>query len=211
MAKNVFVKPNEQSDACISSAMARKRRIESKIIMALMALLLCAVGINCNAESNNENTNENGMKKILFINGSPNKNGNTATMAAALLEGHKYETLNLCDYRIGFYGQTIEGDQLEEVIAKMKEADVVVMGSPVYWHNICASVRTLMERFYGYVPEGTFSGKQLFFIYQGAAPTKMMIEDGEYSMSRFASMYGFTYEGMATSKAEAKTLNDKLR
>lgn len=28
-----------------------------------------------------------------------------------------------------------------------------VMGSPVYWHNICASVRTLMERFYGYVPE----------------------------------------------------------
>ena len=35
---------------------------------------------------------------ILFINGSPNKNGNTAALAAELLKGHEYETLNLTDY-----------------------------------------------------------------------------------------------------------------
>ncbi len=28
--------------------------------------------------------------KILFINGSPNKNGNTAALAAALLRGREY-------------------------------------------------------------------------------------------------------------------------
>ena len=27
------------------------------------------------------------------------------------LEGKEYETLNLTDYRINFYGQTLEGDQ----------------------------------------------------------------------------------------------------
>lgn len=32
---------------------------------------------------------------ILFINGSPNKNGNTAALAAELLKGHEYKTLNL--------------------------------------------------------------------------------------------------------------------
>ena len=32
---------------------------------------------------------------ILFINGSPNKNGNTAALAAELLKDHEYETLNL--------------------------------------------------------------------------------------------------------------------
>ena len=32
---------------------------------------------------------------ILFINGSPNKNGNTAALAAELLKDHGYETLNL--------------------------------------------------------------------------------------------------------------------
>ena len=151
------------------------------------------------------------MEKILFINGSPNRDGNTAALAKVLLEGRKYETINLNDYRLNFYGQKLEGDQLDEVIAKMKEADIVVMGSPVYWHNICASVRTLMERFYGYVPDGEFKGKRLFFVYQGAAPTKMMIDDGEYSMNRFAGMYGFSYEGMATSKSEAKTLKGKLK
>ena len=34
---------------------------------------------------------------ILFINGSPNKNGNTAALAAELLKDHEYETLNLTD------------------------------------------------------------------------------------------------------------------
>ena len=124
--------------------------------------------------------------------------------------GREFETLNLNDYRINFYGQTLDGDRFDDVVAKMRQADIVVMGSPVYWHNICASVRTLMERFYGTIPEGEFKGKRLFFIYQGAAPTKMMIDDGEYSMSRFAKMYGFSYEGMATSRAEAKKLREKM-
>lgn len=34
---------------------------------------------------------------ILFINGSPNKKGNTARLAAALLGSRDYETLNLTD------------------------------------------------------------------------------------------------------------------
>ena len=81
--------------------------------------------------------------KILFVNGSPNKKGNTAQLAAALLEGKEYETLNLVDYRINVYGQKLPGDQLDEVLAKIKGADVLVIGSPLYWHNICCSVRTL--------------------------------------------------------------------
>ena len=40
---------------------------------------------------------------ILFVNGSPNKNGNTAALAEVLLKGREYTTLNLTDYRIGSY------------------------------------------------------------------------------------------------------------
>ena len=43
--------------------------------------------------------------KYLFINASPNPNGNTAKMAAALLKGHEYETVNLTEYKIYGYGQ----------------------------------------------------------------------------------------------------------
>ena len=144
--------------------------------------------------------------KILFINGSPNKKGNTAALAEALLAGKKYETLNLTDYRIGSYGQTFEDDQLVEVIAKMKEAEVVVVGSPLYWHNICGSVRNVLERFYGLVENGAFSGRKLYFLFQGAAPEKWMLEVGEYTMNRFAKLYGFEYAGMATNKNEAEKL-----
>ena len=50
---------------------------------------------------------------ILFINGSPNKNGNTAALAEELLRGKAYETLNLTDYTIGAYGQQLPGDELD--------------------------------------------------------------------------------------------------
>lgn len=183
-----------------------------KILMVMLGMLAMLHCPACSKDSDtNEKNNNVKMEKILFVNGSPNRDGNTAALAKVLLDSKQFETLNLNDYSLNFYGQTLESDQLDEVIAKMREADIVVMGSPVYWHNICASVRTLMERFYGYVPEGTFKGKRLFFLYQGAAPTKMMIEDGEYTMKRFSGLYGFSYEGMATNTGEAKTLSKKLQ
>lgn len=174
-------------------------------------LLMLLAGAACRTNNKSMNKQTDQQEKILFINGSPNRDGNTAALAKVLLEGKSYETLNLTDYRINVYGQILEGDRFGEVLKMMKEADVVVMGSPVYWHNICASVRVLLERFYGSVEQGSFKGRKLFFLYQGAAPTKMMIEDGEYTMSRFAGMYGFTYEGMANDKSQAKALRDKLK
>ena len=182
----------------------------------ITALLVIAFGAWLGATCQNKQEKVNDMtqtkqtEKILFINGSPNRDGNTASLAQTLLEGKTYETLILNDYRLIFYGETLEGDELDKVVERMKAADIIVMGSPVYWHNICASVRTLMERFYGYIPENTFKGKRLFFVYQGAAPTKMMIDDGEYTMSRFASMYGFNYEGMATNRSQAERLKEQL-
>ena len=143
---------------------------------------------------------------ILFINGSPNKNGNTKALAEKMLKEKSYETLNLTDYRIGSYGQNFADDQLDEVIEKMKAADVIVVGSPLYWHNICGSVRNVLDRFYGKVEQGSLSGRTLYFLFQGAAPEKWMLEAGEYTMKRFAGLYGMEYGGMATDAKEAEKL-----
>lgn len=148
--------------------------------------------------------------KILFINGSPNKNGNTAALAKELLNGKEYETFNLTDHKIYSYGQEYADDEMAIVLSKIKEADVVVVGSPLYWHNICGSVRDMLDRFYGPVSPGELSGKTLFFLFQGAAPEQWMLEAGEYTMKRFASLYGMSYAGMATSRAEARKLSEKL-
>jgi multimeric flavodoxin WrbA len=148
--------------------------------------------------------------EYLFINGSPNKKGNTEALAEKVLKGHSFETIQLTDYRINFYGQTLPGDQFEEILGKIKEAKVVVIGSPVYWHNLCGSVRTLLDRFYGPVSPGSFSGRKLVFLFQGAAPEEWMLKDGEYTMQRFAKLYGFTYVGMAVTAADADQLAAKL-
>lgn len=144
--------------------------------------------------------------KILFINGSPEKNGNTAALAASLLKGKEYETLNLTDYQIGSYGQQLPGDQLKEVIRKIKESEILVIGSPLYWHNLCGSVRNMLDRFYGLVEEGELSGRTLYFLFQGAAPEPWMMEAGEYTMKRFAGLYGMKYAGMATNRHEVEKL-----
>ena len=84
---------------------------------------------------------------ILFINGSPNKNGNTAALAETLMSGSDYQVLNLADYKVYGYGQEFADDQFDEIVEKMKEADTIVIGSPVYWHNMSGLVRNLIDRF----------------------------------------------------------------
>ena len=147
---------------------------------------------------------------ILFINGSPNKNGNTALLANILLNEKEYETLNLTEYRVNVFGQELPGDQFEEILEKIEGSKTVVIGSPLYWHNICGSVRSLLDRFYGPVAQGKFVGKKLIFLFQGASSEKWMLDAGNYTMNRFATLYGFSYMGMVTNKKEAKELALKI-
>ena len=97
---------------------------------------------------------------ILFINGSPNKNGNTAKLAETLMSGKAYQTLNLVDYKVYGYGQNFADDQFTEIVEQMKAADTIVIGSPVYWHNMSGMVRNLIDRFYGPVPSGALQGRK---------------------------------------------------
>ena len=83
-------------------------------------------------------------------------------------------------------------------------------GSPVYWHNMSGMVRNLIDRFYGPVPSGALQGRKFVFLFQGAAPEGWMLEKAEYTMSRFARMYGMEYVGMASNCREAKTLSEKI-
>lgn len=147
---------------------------------------------------------------ILFINGSPNKSGNTAKLAAKLLEGRAYQTLDLVDHKLYSYGQNFEDDQFAEIVDAMKEADTVIIGSPVYWHNMSGAVRNLIDRFYGPVSQGTLTGRKFVFLFQGAAPEGWMLEKAEYTMSRFVRMYGMDYVGMATNSNEAEKLAKEI-
>lgn len=116
------------------------------------------------------------MNHILFINGSPNKNGNTASLAKILMKGQSYDTLNLVDLKIYAYGQHFADDQYQEVIQAISSHDVIVIGSPMYWHSMSGAIRNVLDRAYGVVSNGQFQGKKLFFLFQGAAPTQEQLQ-----------------------------------
>ena len=57
--------------------------------------------------------------KILFMNCSPNKNGNTFQFGEKILKGKEHEILQMADYRISQYGQVYPDDQIKEVLSKI--------------------------------------------------------------------------------------------
>lgn len=134
--------------------------------------------------------------KTLLINGSPNKNGNTVKLTKNHFKD--FETLHLVDYKIYSYGQNFEDDQFDEVIDAMSHADTIIIGSPLYWHSMSGAVRNLLDRFYKHVDEDLLKGKDMYFVFQGYAPTQEQLNAGDYTMNRFAKLYGMNYKGMVT-------------
>ena len=51
-------------------------------------------------------------KNILFVNASPNKNGNTARMVKKLLKDQPYKQLDLVNYKLYALGQDFPDDQI---------------------------------------------------------------------------------------------------
>ena len=64
---------------------------------------------------------------ILFINGSPNKKGNTVALAERLLKNRDYETLHLVDYKVYSYGQKFEDDAFDVILEQMKAGKQVIL------------------------------------------------------------------------------------
>lgn len=54
------------------------------------------------------------MNKIIFMNGSPNKYGNTYRIGEGLLKHVDQEVLQMSDYRISQYGRVYEDDQIKQ-------------------------------------------------------------------------------------------------
>lgn len=104
--------------------------------------------------------------KALFINGSPRKQWNTAQLLQKAMEGAKdagaeVELVNLYDRNLNYKGCMscfackVKGgkkgvcsfkDDLQPIMEKAVEADVLVCGSPVYCSYPTANLRAFMER-----------------------------------------------------------------
>ena len=138
---------------------------------------------------------------IMFVNGSPNRGGNTARLASRALGGAGYETLNLVDYKVYPYGQDFDGDRFDEVWARLRVADTIVLGSPVYYYDISSLLKNLIDRSYEHIRTGDLSGKRLAFLLQGAAPAQVTVAAIEYMYERLAAHFDMEPVGFASCAA----------
>ena len=105
--------------------------------------------------------------KAIFINGSPRKNKNTAQMLESAMKGAQeagaeVEMIHLQDLsfkgcvscfackRTGNTcgGLCIQKDDLRPVLERILQAEVLVIGSPIYWHNSTGMFRNFIERLF---------------------------------------------------------------
>ena len=102
--------------------------------------------------------------KILVLNGSPRRNGNTAALVAAFCEGvesqgNSVEVLNIgtlkingclaCEFCHGKgNGKCVQADDMQAVYPKLAEADIVVFASPIYYWSFSGQIQSCITRFY---------------------------------------------------------------
>ena len=104
------------------------------------------------------------MMKIVILNGSPHKAGNTAALVGAFEKGaasagHEVVvcpvgTMNIrgclgCEYcHTKGEGACIQKDDMQKVYPELNSADMVVIASPVYYFGLSGQMQSTVSRFY---------------------------------------------------------------
>jgi len=104
--------------------------------------------------------------KILALNGSPRKEGNTATLLKEMTKDHAdvdldYYNLNelkIKDCQACFYCKKNDAcaikDDMQVLYKKLREADALVLGSPIYFSVETANTRAFVDRMYALLAFG---------------------------------------------------------
>jgi multimeric flavodoxin WrbA len=112
--------------------------------------------------------------KILAIHGSPRTiRSTTRRLAGLVLEGaseagSETEMIDLADYHItpctaceacSFTGTCVFGDDVPALVTRMKEADAIILGSPVYIDNISGQMKVFFDRLADAIHYQVLAGK----------------------------------------------------
>lgn len=127
-------------------------------------------------------------KKALILSGSPRKDGNSDHLCdqflkGALEAGHEAEKIFVSEKNIGYcracYAcrnthKCFQKDDMEEILAKIVEADVLVLASPVYFYSIDAQIKTVIDRTLARWTE--IKNKEFYYILVAGEDSKAIME-----------------------------------
>lgn len=103
---------------------------------------------------------------VIAVNGSPRKTWNTATLLRKALDGaasagaqtemiHLYDlkykgciSCFACKRKGGALGRCAMRDDLTDILEKVSRADVLLVGTPIYYMNITGETQSFLERLF---------------------------------------------------------------
>lgn len=102
------------------------------------------------------------LKKVLVINGGGRPHGNTAQLVNSFVKGvtdagHQAEVISLVKNEVKpclgcFVCQTgqpcVQKDSFNSMVPKIKEADLLVLASPLYYFAVNARIKAFIERLF---------------------------------------------------------------
>lgn len=102
--------------------------------------------------------------KILVLNGSPRSQGHTMNMIDAFKRGtekvgHEVVVVDVCKKKIAGclaceychgkgHGECIQKDDMQELYHHIRECEMLVLASPIYYHGFSGQLKCAIDRFY---------------------------------------------------------------
>ena len=166
------------------------------------------------------------MRKIVVFMGSPRKKGNVDTILDEIINGaNKNNDVEIKKYYLN--DMNIKGcqgclycrkiptcafkDDMINVYEDVKEAEYVIIGSPVYICQVSAQTKLLLDRFYPlteinkakHIPR--FGNKKLIMVYTQAAPFEFLFRKYfRYTEKHLKGMGLIHYKTIIATKAFEK-------
>jgi len=147
--------------------------------------------------------------KIVAVLGSPRPQGNSSTLARAFLQAAAARGAEVTEYllnQLAYQGcqgclacktkrdTCILEDDLAPVLNAVKEADLLVLASPVYFGDLCGQMKCFFDRTYSYI-NPDFStrvppGKKAVMVLVQANPDPAQFADIFPRYERWLKLYG---------------------
>lgn len=115
----------------------------------------------------------------------------------------------MVDFKIYQIGQNYPDDQFDEGLTKLPEADVIIFGTPTYWHGMSGYLKTLIERVGQTNDSSLFNDTQDALLMQGVFPGDG-VKETDAILKRFSSVVGMNYLGYANSSLNLGKLRKHL-
>ena len=103
-------------------------------------------------------------KRIVILNGSPRRQGNTSALVRAFTEGAEQAGHTVTEFfldRMNIHGckgcfgghssracPCVQRDDMEKIYPAVKDCDVLVLATPLYYWNMSGQLRTAMDRLF---------------------------------------------------------------